>query len=484
MERQTRQELGQASALEAYTGSPIELYPAAQKWIRPLYISYLVIFLASVLMMAFMLVLTLTHEDNSYTYLLGAFGSIAATVGCIVLAIPAAELFHAGKWLYARKDGTLWRIDLELLDTAERYRFSAKGGAFLPLRWERLTPQERAYCKDSVSRIIADREALAQSTYSGWTRNGYGDAPADGIALPLTGLEIRQQDRWSWRGTYRHADGHRYKIVIAKAYPGLIPVHGWAVPQRAMHPRPGVVVGGLALTLALTYFGAAVGYGFDHIDEASGSNTRSVSTTNPYYTYDYGTQEGGNAYQDTQEEAVTEENYRDLFQVAHDYGYRFTARGYIKTPAGMFGEDEAFTDVYLPYSEQVTYSEDGCSVQSTAHGMSVSNTIAVSEGNAETVVEEAYEALLDTGVEIFESGTSETYYEEEWDIAYKRVFYFEDDLTKARIAILYAECKRPGYYLSSQITYLPEQMDERYPVLVEELSDAFALSLPVYEAME
>ena len=50
--------------------------------------------------------------------------------------------------------------------------------------------------------------------------------------------------------------------------------------------------------------------------------------------------------------------------------------------------------------------------------------------------------------------------------------------------MLYADNKQEHYYLYAQITYLPEQFDEQYPQMLEELRDAFGLSLPQYTLSE
>ncbi len=180
---------------------------------------------------------------------------------------------------------------------------------------------------------------------------------------------------------------------------------------------------------------------------------------------------------------VTEENYRSLFHPAEEYGYEQIGCGYIKAPYEMFGKD-AFVDVYIPYSEDVEYSEDGYAIRSAAHGMEVYQTIAPSEENAQAVVDRAYEALAASGADIFEDGVYETMYWEEYDIACKEIAYFEGGGELARIAILYADVRQDGHYLYAQITYLPEQMDEDYPALVEELSDVFYLELPQIEEFD
>lgn len=176
---------------------------------------------------------------------------------------------------------------------------------------------------------------------------------------------------------------------------------------------------------------------------------------------------------------ITEENYQSLFHLAQEMGYEQVGEGYIKAPCEMFGRD-AFAGVYVPYSETPEFLEDGYALRAAAHGMEVSVTFAATEGDARTVVDQAYEALAASGVELYQEGVGETQYAEEYDIAYKQAAYFESG-TAPRVAVLYADCKQEGYYLSAQITYQLDRQDGDYEALVEELSDAFGLTLPVYE---
>ena len=69
-------------------------------------------------------------------------------------------------------------------------------------------------------------------------------------------------------------------------------------------------------------------------------------------------------------------------------------------------------------------------------------------------------------------------------MAAKQAAYWEDGQSRARIAILYADCKQDGFYLSARITYFLEQLDDTYPELLAELCDAYAINLPEVEPME
>lgn len=178
---------------------------------------------------------------------------------------------------------------------------------------------------------------------------------------------------------------------------------------------------------------------------------------------------------------VTPETYQDLYHLAVEMGYDYIGAGYIKAPEGMFGRD-AFVDAYVPYSEAPEYLDDGYTIRSAAHGIAVTTTIASTDGDARDVVENAYDALA-SRVEIYEDGVAELQYVEDYDIAIQRVIY-QTDGGKLRIAILYADYKQDGYYLSAQIDYLLDQQDEQYPELVAELGDVFSLDLPEFDPFE
>ncbi len=184
-------------------------------------------------------------------------------------------------------------------------------------------------------------------------------------------------------------------------------------------------------------------------------------------------------------EDLTEDNYQSFFAVASDMGYQYLGRAYCKAPAGMF-EDSSFLDAFLPYGDDLTYTPDGLTVTASAHGMEVLQTALHCEGNAQSVVDQAYKQLLDSGLEIMDGEIGETQYDPSLDIAYKQIAYleYEDNIQQPRVAILYADHKQQQYYLYAKITYMPEQFDEQYPAMLEELRDAFALTLPQYTLSE
>ena len=169
--------------------------------------------------------------------------------------------------------------------------------------------------------------------------------------------------------------------------------------------------------------------------------------------------------------------------MGEELGYNFTAVGYIQAPEELFGPD-AFLDAHVPYSQSPAYLDDGHTIRSAAHGMEVTVTIALSEGDARDVVDEAYALMVSSGLDIYEEGVQETHYFDEYDIAVKQVSYFEQDRTLVRVAVLYADYKQDGCYLSASIVYQPELMDGDYPALLAELSDAYSLTLPDIPPMD
>ncbi len=177
---------------------------------------------------------------------------------------------------------------------------------------------------------------------------------------------------------------------------------------------------------------------------------------------------------------VTEENYQQLFALAPEYQYIGIA--YYKAPEGRFASG-SFTDAYIPYGDKISYPNDGYAVEAEAHGMRVFHTNVKTDGNAQDVVDQAYQKMIDDGMNVSQDHSSETYYDKDHDIAAKQIAFFEDNGTNPRIAVLYADTRGNGYYIFAQITYLPEQYDDTHDALLEELRDVFSMNLPDIPAL-
>lgn len=456
-------DLPQGTACAAQDGGTANaaFYPGVVAWMRPLRLSA-----AASMMIGLVpgVVLLFTAIAGGYAIppMLAALGCIASCFVMMCAALPNVQLCYNAMNLMVRVDKTVWKVNLPMLNRADTYRFTKKTGAVRAIRWEILNEEEQERAKASILRAIA-------LLSSGQVMAGSALSLA---VLPLTNLEITQETRWKWKGVYSAGGGKQKKISIPKAYPDFSPGPGL---EPAQGPAPvSWMLLGLAVLLAagMGLAGAGIGSGID--GGAPGKPVAGKDTPAPAPTQ---------TVRPTKE-PVTEVDYQSLFHVGTELGYSYTGVAYIKAPDGMFRTPGSFVDAHVPYSEEPVYLDDGYGVRSSAHGMEVSVAIAQSDGDAESVVDQAYEALAASGVEMYEDGVYETHYFEEYDIAVKQAAYFEENRTKIRIVVLYADYKQEGYYLSASIVYQPERMDEFYWDLLAELSDAYAISLPEIEPMD
>lgn len=449
---------GAASAAQDGEGQEAVFYPGSVAWMRPLRLSAsLAMFVG--LIPAVALLFAGASGGTPLVLTLAALGCIAASVVMMCLVLPDIQLCKQAMTLMVRSGGTVWKVTLPMLNGADTYRFTTKTGAFRAIRWETLDEAEREQLKVSVRRAAA-------LLSSGQVMPGSALSMA---VLPLTGLRIDKETPWAWKGVYSAGGGGEKKISIPKAYRGFAPAPGLEPAQEPVPARWGLVALAAALAAVLGLAGAVLGGGLDggfaHGAPDPTASPSAVQTAAPAPS------------------AGVEIDPQSLFHVGSELGYELTAVGYIKAPEGMFGED-SYVDAHVPYSGEPAYLEEGGAIRSAAHGMEVTVKIAQTEGNAADVVELAYELMASAGTDFYEDGVYETHYFDEYDIAVKQVTYFEEDRTKVRIAVLYADYKQDGYYLSAAIVYQPELMDEDYPALLAELSDAYALSLPEIDPMD
>ena len=75
----------------------------------------------------------------------------------------------------------------------------------------------------------------------------------------------------------------------------------------------------------------------------------------------------------------------------------------------------------------------------------------------------------------------DTEFSEEYGVAVKQVFYFEENGTLPRLCLFYADEPVNGHCFTARITYLLEQTDDEYASVLAELSDAFGLNLQEIE---
>ncbi len=433
-------------------------YPGNIKRMRPLRLCASLSILLG-LVPTMILLFASAANGTAFTPMLAAVGCLISSVVMMCIALPVIQLCTNAMSLMVRANGLVWKVNLSALNAADTYRFTKKNGAVRALRWDILTPEEQAQAKISIQRAIA-------LLSSGQVMPGSALSLA---VLPLTNLRVEKENHWAWKCAYSVANGKEKKVSIPKAYPGFAPAPGLEPVQDPAPARWGLLGLAVALAVLLGAAGAGAGYVIDggryrsnSPDPATVSTPSAQPTPTPMPTPDP----------------------QDLFHVGEELGYEYTAVGYIKAPQGMYGSVDPYVDAHVPYSETPEYLEDGYAIRSSAHGMEVTAKIVQSGGNAQDVLNLAYDLLVSSGTDLYEDAVYDTYYFEEYDVAVKQIAYFEENRTKVRIAVLYADYKDDGFYLSACIVYQPELLDEEYPALLSELSDAYALNLPEIEPMD
>lgn len=443
----------------ASDGSAVEatFYPGDGKWMRPLRLSTALSMFVGLVPGVVLLFLGAAH-DTAFTYTLAAGGCIVASFIMMGFALPAIQLANGALFVMARINAVVWKVNLAMLNNQDTYRFTKKLGALKGLRWEILDGEERERLKNAVLRAVA-------LLTSGQLMPGSILSMA---VSPLSELQVVKETPWKWKCTYSAGGGKQKTISIPKAYPDFAPVPGMEPAREPAPARWGLLGAAAALALALGLAGAGIGYQIDNpVEHGGAGQTPSAAPTQTAAPT---------------ASPLPEADYQSLFHVGEELGYSYTAVGYIKPPEGMAEGPGYFADAHVPYSENPEYLDGGHTIRSSAHGMEVTVTIVQTDGTAEDVVErqanDAIHALGDTTY-----NATETKYFEDYDIAVKQVVYSEDNQTKARVALFYADYKQDGYYLSARIVYQPELMDAEYPALLAELSDAYGLNLPEIEPM-
>ncbi|MCI8915883.1 MAG: hypothetical protein HFF26_04330 [Oscillospiraceae bacterium] len=433
-------------------------YPGNPKWLRPLRFSASLSMLLG-LVPTVVLMFMAFGDNYAPSLILAGFGCLISSIVMMLIGLAHVQLAQNATFLMVRVNGMVWKVNLPLLNVSDTYRFTKKNGAIRAIRWDILSAEEQERARASILRAIS-------LLSSGQVMPG---SILSRAVMPLTDFQFIQEDSWRWLGSYANANGRRKKLSIPKAYPGFAPVPGMEPAQEPVPPRWGLFILSVVLAAVLALAGA----GFGMLLEGPALNSPNPTPTQPV-----------EATPSPDPTPTSLPDPQELFHVGEELGYAYTGVGYIKAPDGMFGYEGAYVDAHVPYSQDPVYPNDGRAIRSAAHGMEVEVTIAQSDGNAVDVVDSAYQAMVDAGMDIYEDGVTDTQYFEEYDVAVKQVSYFEEDRTKVRVVALYADYKQDGFYLSASITYQPELMDEDYPALLQELSDAYALTLPEIPPME
>lgn len=357
--------------------------------------------------------------------------------------------------VYVRTGGVLWRVDLRGLDLDDTH-FTNQRAPLTAVRWPKLKPEEQERAKEAMLRAVA------------WQSDGQlitGDVRHTAVqALPDPVVE--RETKWAWKLSYAVEGGKRRRVTIHKIFSGFAPTPEQTPPERPLPMRWRGVCIALAVVLALGGLFVAVDITNARREDAARRAWEDENTAS--------------SASEAAEAAVTQENYRSLFHLDAEDGYAYIGMGYIPVPAEAFGEN-MFVPAYLPYCETPEYSDDGSTISAAAHGMRVEVTVTPAPGDARDAVDAMFAAFEAAGADLYEDGVYETEFSEEYGVAVKQVFYFEENGTLPRLCLFYADEPVNGHCFTARITYLLEQTDDEYASVLAELSDAFGLNLQEIE---
>ncbi|MDE6589092.1 MAG: hypothetical protein K2K53_01835, partial [Oscillospiraceae bacterium] len=228
-------------------------YPGEGKWMWPLRLSTVLSMLVVLVPGAVLLFMGIAR-DNAATCTLAALGCVAGAFVMMCFALPVIQLANGALFLMARINGTVWKVNLAMLNNQDTYRFTRKLGALKGLRWEILDGEERERLKNSVLRAVA-------LLTSGQLMPGSLLSMA---VSPLTDLQVIKENPWKWKCAYSAGGGKTKKVSIPKAYPGFAPVPDMEPIQKPVPARWGLL--GLAVALAAVFglLGAGFGYQIDN----------------------------------------------------------------------------------------------------------------------------------------------------------------------------------------------------------------------------
>lgn len=236
----------------AQEGEPVNatFYPGLLLWMRPLRISAAVSVLVGVVPMV---ALAFAGVSGSFIWMMAAVGCMVSTFVMVCVTLPQIQLCTNSTLLLVRVKGTVWKVNLPMLNSADTYRFTKKTGAVRAIRWDILSQEEQERAKASVMRAIT-------LLSSGQIMPG---SLLGAAVLPLADLQVVKENRWCWKCTYSLGNGKTKKISIAKAYSGFAPVPGMEPAQGPVPPRWELLGIAVALAVVLGCAGAGIGAHMD-----------------------------------------------------------------------------------------------------------------------------------------------------------------------------------------------------------------------------
>lgn len=579
--------------------STCQYYPAHPTWMRTLRLSVFLPLLAVVLVIFLPLALALSGNSSALPVIASLVGGLAGMIGMCVAAFVLAGPSDAFRWIFVRRDGVLWRVQLNMLNMVDTYRFTQQRIRMSDVRWDKLTEGEQAQAKASIERAI--RVLCTEGVLPG--------SALSRVVQCLPEPRLESESKWAWKISYQTQTpgvpperGGRRVLQVAKAYPGLAPAVGTVPPEGPAPGRWGFGVAAVLLMILLTAGGYMLGVA---LEKSGGTESgRPVRWTEPEITTQYQsmgvtfhlpgalvwTEEGSFAdpetgmvytvtvelgateemavdaltepigeyrlrpdfdsfsfaYTNTDQDLVklatkdrlsclhnlitirftdgstvesgvalaqdlfstlvrvevsggsqvdeetmehivlyilegmeftgpTEENYQEMYHLGREEGYTLVGIALVPTPY----EEDPFLRVPLPYGGEVTYLEDG-GVVTQAHGLRIQARACWSPEGPQAIVEEAWAQVQAENRDLYQDGIFDSEYDAETDVATKQFSFWEGD--EARISFLVAQPMRDeGRYRFMEVTYIPEEMDDDYPTLIQEFSHASDLYLPELE---
>lgn len=579
--------------------STCQYYPAHPTWMRTLRLSVFLPLLAVVLVIFLPLALALSGNSSALPVIASLVGGLAGMIGMCVAAFVLAGPSDAFRWIFVRRDGVLWRVQLNMLNMVDTYRFTQQRIRMSDVRWDKLTEGEQAQAKASIERAI--RVLCTEGVLPG--------SALSRVVQCLPEPRLESESKWAWKISYQTQTpgvpperGGRRVLQVAKAYPGLAPAVGTVPPEGPAPGRWGFGVAAVLLMILLTAGGYMLGVA---LEKSGGTESgRPVRWTEPEITTQYQsmgvtfhlpgalvwTEEGSFAdpetgmvytvtvelgateemavdaltepigeyrlrpdfdsfsfaYTNTDQDLVklatkdrlsclhnlitirftdgstvesgvalaqdlfstlvrvevsggsqvdeetmehivlyilegmeftgpTEENYQEMYHLGREEGYTLVGIALVPTPY----EEDPFLRVPLPYGGEVTYLEDG-GVVAQAHGLRIQARACWSPEGPQAIVEEAWAQVQAENRDLYQDGIFDSEYDAETDVATKQFSFWEGD--EARISFLVAQPMRDeGRYRFMEVTYIPEEMDDDYPTLIQEFSHASDLYLPELE---
>ena len=254
-EPQVPPEVVRATAAEG-TAASSQYYPAHPTWMRTLRLSLFLPLLIVVLVICLPLALAISENSTTLPVILSLTGGIVVMFSMCAAALALARPCDAFRWVFVRREGVLWRVQLNMLNMVDTYRFAEGRIRMGDIRWDKLTESEQAQAKAAIERairVLCSGEVLPGSALSRVVQ-----------CLPQPQLE--GENKWAWKISYQTQtlsvppEGGRRKVVqVAKAYPGFAPVIGTVPPKGPAPGRWGFGILAVVLMILLTAGGYMLG---------------------------------------------------------------------------------------------------------------------------------------------------------------------------------------------------------------------------------